>query len=1004
MSRVSLVQLNPRRASDGVVQVLRFGHNARTKARFLGLDWLPGIIALPDTELDLGFDGSKFGQGATPQVGQLRIAIGKADAWAGLVWKGAAGSLRSAPWPAGSADPDDAAFTVDLSCRVESISIDDGVATLTLIDLGADLRRPLITRKFGSTGNALLDGAGVVDRRGQVIPTGWGRLRSVPGILVDRVKNVWLLLDRPSSSVQGFFDGGAAFTTGVAHATLAALQAAAPAAGAVDYCLDADGLTLARPWTAPTYPFTADLTATGNQTAAGIAQSVVATRSSLVFQAGTIAAFDALYAASCGLYVDDERTIATALDELIVRLGGFWRLSGAGEIVLGRLAPAAPVRTFGQTEVFSIARQSIVMPTRRRAVGYARNNRVHNEGEIATILLADDVAYADGTPIEALKPAAAGATRNVVTYGATAPASPIDGDLWVNTSGTFAVFNLRVAGTWQVGANALSAYNALSGRPVALADINTTESSKLSGIQAGATVGAPQGTAVGGVPVEIGYAMTPTGMLETWALHADIASVQRAWLLTAAGVAELIVGASAMTGGVALRITGIKSVVGKHRIPYAFEDLYRVKARIFVENVGTGGNTHYLGVAAYDASGELITPTDVGTFHYTGGIYNSLPVGFHEIEGYFRGRATVGSGNNVGGSQQNPSEPTPIAAPAVTVAPILLANYNGSDGLVWLDYIAIEKVEDLTALPSRPWAAGDFQKRGQAVTHLGRSWIARIDNTGVTPPSTSTGNVTWALLADKGIDGATGAAGVDALIVTSDIYAVTIPCDAGGVPVSGALPITVTMRAQVGATNVTPGTTWSAPAMTGCVVTNLGGGQYRIDSVGADSGRFVITATNGGRSQNVAVTFAKAPAGRAAVSIRDDTLLQATSASYITASDIFILPFGPGQTLNLSVSGVYGITGAPAQGAQGRIIARLMYRNVTDGGAWTQAGAEIDGSFAVANYVVFPTEPQHVPGTIGGARTGPSAPATLKVFEVRLDLRLDGVAVTQSLALAASIT
>lgn len=392
MSRVSLIQLNPRRAADGVVQVQYWSHNARTKCRFLGLDWLPGVVSLPETELDLGFDGAKFGQGATPTVGQLRIAIGKTDAWAGLVWKGAAGSLRTAAWPAGFADPDDAAFAVELSFRVESISIDDGVATLTLIDLGADLRRPLITRKFGSTGNALLDGAGVVDMQGRVVPTGWGRLRSVPGILVDRVNNVWLLLDRPSSSIQGFFDGGAAFTMGMARASLAELQGAAPAAGAVDYCLNASGLTLARPWTAPTYPFTADLTATGNQTAGAIAQSVVATRSTLGFSAGTIAAFDALYPTTCGLYVDDERTIATALDELFVRLGGFWRLTGPGEIMIGRLAPAAPVKTFGQTAVASIARQSIVMPTRRRSVGYGRNNRVHNEGEIATILLVDDIA------------------------------------------------------------------------------------------------------------------------------------------------------------------------------------------------------------------------------------------------------------------------------------------------------------------------------------------------------------------------------------------------------------------------------------------------------------------------------------------------------------------------------------------------------------------------------------------------------------------------------------
>lgn len=94
------------------------------------------------------------------------------------------------------------------------------------------------------------------------------------------------------------------------------------------------------------------------------------------------------------------------------------------------------------------------------------------------------------------------ATRNVVTYSGTAPASPVDGDLWVDTSGTFAVFKLRSGGGWVTGANALSAYNALSGKPIALADINTTESSKLAGIQAGATVGAPSGTPVGSISAD----------------------------------------------------------------------------------------------------------------------------------------------------------------------------------------------------------------------------------------------------------------------------------------------------------------------------------------------------------------------------------------------------------------------------------------------------------------------------------------------------------------------
>jgi hypothetical protein len=83
------------------------------------------------------------------------------------------------------------------------------------------------------------------------------------------------------------------------------------------------------------------------------------------------------------------------------------------------------------------------------------------------------------------------ATRNVVTYSASAPVSPVNGDLWVDLSGAFAVFKLRSGGAWQTGANALTAYNALSGKPVALSDINTTESAKLTGIEAEATKNAP---------------------------------------------------------------------------------------------------------------------------------------------------------------------------------------------------------------------------------------------------------------------------------------------------------------------------------------------------------------------------------------------------------------------------------------------------------------------------------------------------------------------------------
>lgn len=45
------------------------------------------------------------------------------------------------------------------------------------------------------------------------------------------------------------------------------------------------------------------------------------------------------------------------------------------------------------------------------------------------------------------------ATKNVVTYSASAPGSPTDGDLWCDTSGAPVVWKIRVSGAWQLAAN-----------------------------------------------------------------------------------------------------------------------------------------------------------------------------------------------------------------------------------------------------------------------------------------------------------------------------------------------------------------------------------------------------------------------------------------------------------------------------------------------------------------------------------------------------------------------
>ena len=48
------------------------------------------------------------------------------------------------------------------------------------------------------------------------------------------------------------------------------------------------------------------------------------------------------------------------------------------------------------------------------------------------------------------------ATKNVITYSASAPSAPVNGDLWVDTSATPNLVKVRVAGAWQIGGSYVS--------------------------------------------------------------------------------------------------------------------------------------------------------------------------------------------------------------------------------------------------------------------------------------------------------------------------------------------------------------------------------------------------------------------------------------------------------------------------------------------------------------------------------------------------------------------
>lgn len=396
MSLVALIEAKPRDPATGTVSTLRLVCNARERANYFGQQWMPALLTLPGAETALGFDGNNFGQGATPTVSEIVfIAAETLAPWAAKMWRSAEVKLWIAPWPAGNSDPADGAFTVEFTGLADLLTVDeDGQARLTILDPGQKLRASVTTRTFGSTGDALLDSPDAVRaNKGQAVPIGWGELLKKPARLVDQANLIYLFAGNPATSVQGFYDGGAAFTLGVARASLAALRANVPARGAVDYCLDAGGLFLARPWSAPKYPFTVDFTS-GSTKPADIAAAVVASRTTLAFKAGTVAAFNAVEDGASQLYVNDTAmTLAGALDQIFGGLGAWWKLTLAGTIDARRWAFAgAAVKTFPSWQIKSIRRDAVVMPTAKRTLGFARIGQVHSEGDIAQALLAENIA------------------------------------------------------------------------------------------------------------------------------------------------------------------------------------------------------------------------------------------------------------------------------------------------------------------------------------------------------------------------------------------------------------------------------------------------------------------------------------------------------------------------------------------------------------------------------------------------------------------------------------
>ncbi|RIK92496.1 MAG: hypothetical protein DCC73_11990 [Proteobacteria bacterium] len=790
MGRVVLIEAWPRRPSDGATVPFRVIGGAPIRADYFGVQWLPALATLPRFETRLGFDGRVFGAGAVNSVGDISVALGSTalDAYLEYLWANAAVTIKE-----GNTDDADGAFVTTWTGRAATAKAANKRMIITLADPAEELRRPVLTSRYAGSG----DLEGPADLKGELKYKGWGVCENVPTRLIDPAYNIWQANDG-AVTFGAIRDGGVAFSSVSNVADLAALRAAVIAAGAVVTC---NALGLIRPWTAPKYKLTADITVGSATTAADIAQAIVTARSTLTFASGTVAAFNALNSAAISVFIDDERTVAEALDQIFAGIGAWWKLNASGQIELGRWEFGGGAQTF-EAEVADIARVDILAPTYRRQVGYRRNYAPLSDGEIAAAILSGDISDIGAfAPIALVNDAGCTITGNVVVatgatgaWGVAAVHSvnayaggvfvefmPAQADkqfmvglsVTPTTDNSYASINFAIfcaaTGDLQVYEGGVQKYSSstyVAGDVLAVTFDNVNVRYWKNGVVIYTSAQPPavgaklyldsaflslngKVTILGFGPYTANdvYGRPPSQVLlglteihETFSRYASVSDIP--WTFTGSGELSLV--SSTDSGGKALRCgnnSGNDHVQGicNQWLDYSPEDLYMVSFDIEIEAVSSG--VMYFGVKGEDVDGNNII-SDAGTYHYQAGIAEvESSTGRFKYIGYIRGLAAAGG--STGYEAGAPDNPRPMKTGVVRIKPMFIVNYSAAAGQIKAHEVRLRKVVDATPLYRGNWSSATTYYINDAVDYQDRRFMALIKNTNVAPPASESSSATW---------------------------------------------------------------------------------------------------------------------------------------------------------------------------------------------------------------------------------------------------------------------
>ncbi len=412
----------PRDAASAAEYQIRLAGGGTARAFHLGgLHYRAGLFEFPRFTATIGVDETGFTGRTLPASAQIDVIpndVALRDQMLALHW-------RAARLEIDAADEEVAIPPRLLTGIVDDISYADSRFRLRIADGSQRFDKNVLGKPFAGTGGI----EGYSGAAGRPKRRSWGDCWNIEGRLLDQANNIWEFGDPayPLNAFTSLKDMGRAGTLaiigwqGSIAATLTALQASTPAHGGG--CA-APSIACAKWWTQPAGPLTADIQ---GEIGTGYVNNAPAIASRIVELAGgapisNLATAIGWRSGAAGWHVDRENASwAEALDAICLGVSLLWIVNPDGTVTLRQCSfddPAPAVKAI------YLSRERTLPPTSTRKLTYKRNNRQHNDGEISAAVLANDVTYADGTPVEALKPAEPGATLGA-TYGTNVGGLPV---------------------------------------------------------------------------------------------------------------------------------------------------------------------------------------------------------------------------------------------------------------------------------------------------------------------------------------------------------------------------------------------------------------------------------------------------------------------------------------------------------------------------------------------------------------------------------------------------